>query len=228
VAGRSRLFFTQEIPFPGTGTVPEAGHALYSYRYAQALLERVSYMDKEIERQIEEISSSAIEFRKSIDGITFGRLKDFFWKKGKEVSRDSKLKDLLGSNFSPSDWYELEDIGLRIPALKRHRAFHYVTVVYILVALITWAVIFLTKLETIFIVWGLPIGIIGSVMFTLTFTPILGFMTIFKQILLPVDTVDKLVDGVIAKNWARLLVDDKKLFKEILEQELTGGGRASA
>jgi hypothetical protein len=43
-----------------------------------------------------------------------------------------------------------------------------------------------------------------------------------------VDNVDNLVDGIIAENWSSLLADDKKLFKEILEQELTKGKRTSA
>jgi hypothetical protein len=79
-------------------------------------------MNKEIERQIEEKSSSAIEFRKSIDRIVYGQLTNFFKTKGKKISRDSNLKDLLGKRFTPSDWYELEDIGLRIPELRRHKA----------------------------------------------------------------------------------------------------------
>ena len=84
-------------------------------------------MNKEIEKQIKKISSSAIEFRKSIDKIIFARLNDFFRAKGIEISRDSKIADLPGKEFTPSDWYELEDIGLRIPELRRHKAFNYVT-----------------------------------------------------------------------------------------------------
>lgn len=191
-------------------------------------LDKIDYMDKEIENQIVGISSSAIEFRKSIDGITFGRLKDFFKIRGKEISRDSRLKELLGKQFTPLDWYELEGIGLRIPDLKRHKAFSYVTVAYILGVVITWTAIFLANLGTVFAIWGLPVGIVVSVMFTLTFSPILGFMVIFKKKLLPVDNVDKLIDAIIAENWSGLLMDDKRLFKEILEYELKKEQRASA
>ena len=185
-------------------------------------------MHKEIERQIEEKSSSAIEFRKSIDGIVFGRLKDFFKRKDKKISRDSSLKDLLGKQFAPSDWYDLESIDLRIPKLRRHKAFSYVTATYVLTAVITWTIVVLTNLETLFIVWSLPLGVVASVMFILTFSPILGFMALFKKRLLPVDNIDQLVDGIIAENWSDLLINDKRLFKEILQQELTGEKRASA
>jgi hypothetical protein len=178
-------------------------------------------MDKEIERQIEEKSSSAIEFRKSIDGIIFGRLEDFFKAKGKEISRDSSLKDLLGKQFTPSDWYDLENIDFRIPELRRHKAFNYVAATYVLAAIITWTIGFFTNLETLFIVSSLPLGVVASVMFILTLSPIVGLLAIFKKRLLPVDNIDKLVDGIIAENWSDLLTDDKTLFKEILEQELT-------
>jgi hypothetical protein len=185
-------------------------------------------MDKEIERQIEEKSSSAIEFRKSIDGIVFGRLKYFFKTKGKEISRDSNLRDLLGKRFTPTDWYELEDIDFQIPALRRHKAFTYVTVAYILSAIAIWIIILLTNLETLFILSSLPLGVAASVLFILTFSPIIGFMAIFKKGLLPVKNIDDLVDGIIAENWSDLLMNDKRLFKQILEQELTSGKRASA
>jgi hypothetical protein len=188
----------------------------------------MSFMDKEIERQIEEISSSAIEFRESIDRIIFGRLKDFFREKGKDISRASNLKDLFGKQFRPSDWYQLQDIGLTIPELRRHKAFGYVTTAYVLIAIITWIIIFSTNLDTISVVWTLPLGVIASVMLTVTFSPVLGFMAIFKKRLLPVNNVDNLVNGIIAENWSNLLTDDKRLFKEILEQELAEGKRASA
>lgn len=69
--------------------------------------------------------SSAIEFRKSIEGIVFGGLTDLFKTKGKEISRNSNLQVLLGKEFTPSDGYEREDIGLRIPELRRYKAFGY-------------------------------------------------------------------------------------------------------
>jgi hypothetical protein len=185
-------------------------------------------MDKETEKQIEEKSTSAIEFRQSIDGIVFGRLSDFFKVKGKHISRDSGLKDLLGKQFTTSDWYELEDIGLRIPKLRRHKAFSYVTTAYFLIAITIWIVIFFSNLANVSVLWSSSLGLIASILFTLTFSPILLLMAIFKKRLLPVDNVDNLVDGIIAENWSNLLADDKKLFKEILEQELTKGKRASA
>lgn len=186
------------------------------------------FMDEQIQRQKEEKSNSAIEFRRSIDGIVFARLSNFFKAKGKDISRDSSLRDLLGKQFTTADWFELQDIGLRIPELRRHKAFSYVTTVYSLIAIITWAVIFLTNLENISVVWTLPLGIIASGVLVLTFSPILGFMTIFKKRLLPAENVGDLVDGIIAENWSGLLADDKKLFKEILLQELTDGKKASA
>ena len=109
---------------------------------------------------------------------------------------------------------------MRIPDLTRHKAFNYVMIAYALLVVITWVVIFLTNLEAIFAVWALPIGVVASVMFTLTLSPIFGIMAIFKKHLLPVDNIDELIDGIIAENWTNLLVDDKRLFKEILRQEL--------
>jgi len=185
-------------------------------------------MSKEIERQIEEISSSAIEFRKSIDRLIFRRLKDYFKTKGKKISRNSELKDLLGGQFTSRDWYELENIGLKIPKLRRHKAFKYMTAGYVLIAVITSTVTVLTNLDKIFVVWSLPLSIIASVMFTLTFSPILIFIAIFKKRFLPVCNVDDFVDGIIAENWSDLLTDNKRLFKELLRQELTSTKRASA
>lgn len=178
-------------------------------------------MDKEIERQIDEISSSAMGFRNSIDGIIYERLKAFFKAKGRDMSRDSKLKDLFGGKSAHGDWYELEDIGLRIPDLKRHKAFNYVTTAYVLIVVVTWTVILLSNLEMVFIVWGLPVGMVASVSFMLTLSPVIGIMAIFPKHVLPVDNIDKLVDGIIAENWTDLLAEDKRLFKEILQQELT-------
>ena len=197
-------------------------------RYAQALFGQLNLMDKEIERQIEEKSSSAIEFRKSIDEIVFGRLRDFFMTKGQEISRDSSLRDLLGKHFTLKDWNELGNIDLRIPELRRHKAFNYVTAIYGLTAVTIWVIILVTNLEALIIVSSLPLGVVASVLFILTLSPVLGFMAIFKKRILPADTIDKLVDGIISENWSDLLTDDKKWFKEILEQELTSGKRASA
>lgn len=185
-------------------------------------------MNKKIEKQIEELSSSAIEFRKSIDKIIFSRLKDFFKTKGREISRESKIVDILDKQFTPSDWYELEDIGLRIPELRRHKAFSYVTTTYVFTAIIIWLVTVLTNLDTISAAWTLPLGVIASAMLTLTFSPVLAFMAIFRRKFLPVDNVDNLVDAIIAENWSNLLKDDKRFFREMLEQELTGGKSASA
>ena len=185
-------------------------------------------MDKEIERQIEEKSSSAIEFRKSIEGIVFRRLKDFFKTKGKDISRDSSLRELLGKRFVPADWYELKSIDLQIPELRRLKAFTYVTATYVLTALTTWTIVLLTNLETLFILSSLPLGVVASGLFVLTFSPILLFKAIFKKRLLPVDNINDLVDGIISENWSDLLTDDKRLFKEILAQELTRGKRANA
>lgn len=186
-------------------------------------------MDIKVEQQIEEISSSAIEFRKAIDRIIFRRLQDFFKKKGNEISRVSKLKDLLGGQFTPADWYELEDIGLRMPSLKRPKAFLTMTVGYVLVAIVAWTAVLWTNLEFVIASWSFPLGLIGGPVFMLTtFGPVIGFSALFKKRLLPVDNVDNFIDGVIAENWSDLLTDDKKLFRQILEQDLTCGQRASA
>ena len=178
-------------------------------------------MDREIDKQIEEISGSAIEFRKSIDKIIFARLNVFFKAKGREISRESKIMDLFDKPFTPSDWYELEDIGLKVPDLRRHRAFNYVTTAYVLTAIIIWTVTVLTNLDTISAVWTLPLGVIASAIFFLTFSPVLAFMAIFSKRLLPVENVDNLIERIIAENWSDLLTDDKKLFREIVEPELT-------
>jgi hypothetical protein len=177
-------------------------------------------MDKEIEKQIVEISSSAIGFRNSIDRIAFVRLEAFFKTKGMEIARNSKLKDLLGRPCTPDDWYALEDVGLRIPELARHKAFNYVMAAYVLLVVGAWTFIFFTNLETVFVFWDLPVGIMASVAFTLTLSPVIAITTMFKKRFFPVDDIGKLVDAIIAENWADLLADDKRFFKEILKQEL--------
>ncbi|AYB34059.1 hypothetical protein D4L85_27305 [Chryseolinea soli] len=164
-----------------------------------------------------------MEFRNSMDRIIFERLKAFFKSKDKEISRASELKELLGKPCVPGEWYELEDIGLRIPELKRHKAFHYVMAAYVLLVIVMWIVVFLTTLETVFIFLGLPVGVLVGTAFTLTMSPIIGITAIFKRRFLPVHSIDELVDGIITENWTDLLTNDKRLFKDILRQELTKG-----
>jgi hypothetical protein len=182
-------------------------------------------MDKEIEKQIEEVSSSAIEFRKSIDVIIFKRLSAVLQTKSKQISRDSKLKSLFDKNVNPADWYELEEIGMRIPELRRNKAFGYLAAVYVLTVIFTWTTFLAKNFESIIVLWGLPL--VGP-LFIISFSPILLLLLLFKRKNIPVSTVGNLVDRIISENWSDLLADDKKLFKEILREELESRQRTNA
>jgi len=180
---------------------------------------------EEIDSMIEKLSSSAIEFRTTSGDIIFKRLRRLFQTKQKQVTRDSRLKDIFPDNFNETDWDELEKIGLRIPGLQRARAFDSLSVTYLIVAFGTLLIFSILNLDLVFMVWGLPIlGFIA----TLTASPMLLFMLVFKRRYFPCDTVDELVDQIISVNWTDLITDDKKLFKDIVRQENEFGGRASA
>jgi hypothetical protein len=178
---------------------------------------------EEIDLLMEKLSSSAIEFRNASGDIIFKRLRRLFQQK--QVTRDSKLKDIFPNSFGEMDWYELEKIGLRIPGLRRAKTFDYLSVTYLIVAFATLLIFSIVNLDLVFIVWGLPI--LGFIV-TLTASPILLFMLVFKKRHFPCGTVDELVDQIISVNWTDLIADDKKLFKEIVRQEKEFSDRAIA
>lgn len=180
---------------------------------------------EEIDSLIEKLSSSATEFRNTTGDIIFKRLRRLFQTKQKQATRDSRLKDIFPVNFNEADWDELEKIGLRIPGLQRAKTFDYLSVTYVIVAFGTLLIFSILNLDFVFMVWGLPI--LGFIV-TLTASPILLFMLLFKRRHFPCDTVDELVDQIISVNWTDLITDDKKLFKEIVRQENEFGDRASA
>lgn len=180
---------------------------------------------EEIDSLIDKLSSSAIEFRNTIGDIIFKRLRRVFQSKQKQLTRDSRLKDIFPDKFNEADWDELEKIGLRIPGLQRAKTFDYLSVTYLIVAFGTLLIFSILNLDLVFIVWGIPI--LGFIV-TLTASPMLLFMLVFKRRHFPCDTVDELVDQIISVNWTDLISDDKKLFKEILRQENEYGDRASA
>jgi hypothetical protein len=180
---------------------------------------------EEIDSMIEKLSNSAIEFRNTAGDIIFKRLSRLFQTKQKQVTRYSRIKDIFPDNFNEADWDELEKIGLRIPGLQRAKTFDYLSMTYLIVAFGTLLIFSILNLDLVFIVWGLPIlGFIA----TLTVSPLLVFMLVFKRRHFPCDTVDELVDQIISVNWTDLITDDKKLFKDIVRQENEFGDRASA
>lgn len=195
----------------------------------------ISYLDKEltednkekveIDSLIEKLSSSAIECRNTAGDIILKRLRRLFQTKQKQVTRDSRLKDIFPGNFSEADWDELEKIGLRIPGLQRAKTFDYLSLTYLIVAFGTLLIFSTLNLDLVFIGWGLPI--LGFIV-TLTASPMLLLMLVFKRRHFPCDTVDELVDQIVSVNWRDLITDDKKLFKEIVRQESEFRDRASA
>jgi hypothetical protein len=180
---------------------------------------------QEVDSLIDKLSGSAIEFRKSIYDIVFQRLSRFFRTKNKEIAKDTRLKDIFNSNFTEADWEELRNIGLRIPGLQRAKLFEHLTLTYFIAAFVTLVTLAIKNFELVFAVWGLPVlGII----ITLTCSPLLLFMMIFKRRYLPCDTIDNLVESIISLNWTELLTDDKSLFKELVREEEDYRRRASA
>jgi hypothetical protein len=180
---------------------------------------------EEIDSLIEKLSGSAIEFRNTTGDIIFKRLRRLFETKQKQITRDSRLEDIFPDNFNEADWDELEKIGLRIPGLQRAKKFDYLSVTYLIIAFGGLFIFSILNLDLVFIVWGLPI--FGFIV-TLTASPMLLFMLVFKRRHFPCDTVDDLVNQIISVNWTDLITDDKKMFKEIARQENEFGERASA
>lgn len=181
--------------------------------------------NEEIESLIEKISSSAIQFRNTTGDVIFKRLARFFQKKQKQITRDSRLEEIFPKTFSEADWYELEKIGLKIPGLQRAKAFDYLSVTYLIIAFGVLFVFSILNLDLVFVVWGLPVF---GILVTLTGSPVLLFMLIFKRRHFPCESIDNLIDQIISVNWTDLMTDDKKLFKEIVRQENELGERASA
>jgi hypothetical protein len=180
---------------------------------------------EEIDSLIKKLSSSAIEFRNTTGEIIFKRLRRFFQTKQRQITRDSRLKDIFPDNFNEEDWDELEKIGMKIPGLQRTKTFDYLTTTYLSIAFGSLSIFSILNLDLVFVVWGLPI--FGFII-TLTASPMLLFMLVFKRRHFPCDTVDDLVDQIISVNWTDLITDDKKLFKDIVRQENEFGDRASA
>lgn len=196
---------------------------------------RIRYVDKEltnnnketeeIDALIEKISGSSIEFRHTTGDIIFKRLGRFFQTKQKEITRDSRLKEMFSDNFNAMDWHELERIGLKIPGLQRAKMYNYLSIIYLIVSHGALFIFSILNLDLVFAVWGFPI--LGFIM-TLTASPMLLFMLLFKRRYFPCDTIDDLIDQIISANWTDLMTDDKKLFKEIVRQENEFANRASA
>jgi hypothetical protein len=170
----------------------------------------------DIDLLIEKLSNSAIGFRNTTGDIIFKRLRRLFQAKQKQITRDSRLKEIFPESFNEADWKELEKIGLRIPELKRSKTFDYLSVTYLAGAFGSLLIFSILNLNLVFVVWGLPI--FGFIM-TLAASPMLLFLLVFKRQHFPCDTVQNLVDQIISANWTDLITDDKKLFKEILQQE---------
>lgn len=114
---------------------------------------------------------------------------------------------------------------MKIPGLQRAKTFDYLTVTYLIIAFGALFIFSILNLDLVFVVWGFPI--FGFII-TLTASPMLLFMLVFKRRHFPCDTVDDLVDQIISVNWTDLITDDKKLFKDIVRQENEFVDRASA
>jgi len=152
---------------------------------------------KEIDSLIDKLSGSGIEFRKSIYEVIFNRLKRFFRTKNKTIKKDTQLKELFGSSFTEADWEELHDIGLKIPELQRSKVFNYLTWIYFVVVFITLVTLAFKNFELVFAVWGLPI--LGGII-TLSVSPLILFMMLFKRRHLPCDNIDNLIENIISVN----------------------------
>jgi len=192
-------------------------------------MESVSAKDnsasEELDSLMEKLSTSAIEFRRTTSNIIFERLRRLFQSMNKEISKDSKLKEIFPDNFTQADWDELQRIGLKIPGLRRTKVFDYLAVTYLIVALGSLLVFSILNLDLIFAVWGLPIF---GFTIVLAGSPILLLTLVFKRRYFPSETIDKLVDQIVSVNWTDLLNDDKRMFKEIVRQENEFANRASA
>ena|SRR5690606_35756101 len=90
--------------------------------------------NEEIDSLIEKLSGSAIEFRNTASAIIFKRLRRLLQTKQKQITRESRLKEIFSHNVSEEDWDELKIIGLKIPVLQRAKMFNYLLVIYLIVA----------------------------------------------------------------------------------------------
>ena len=64
--------------------------------------------NEKIDSLIEKLSSSAIEFRNTTDDIIFKRLRRLFQSKEKQITRDTRLKEIFPDNCTEGDWEELK------------------------------------------------------------------------------------------------------------------------
>jgi hypothetical protein len=170
----------------------------------------------EIDLLIERISNSGIEFRRSIDEAIFKRLKRFFNKRNRQITRETRLEAIFTKQSLVKEWEELKEIGLIIPELERNRAYGYLTAIYFIVTFLALITVAFKNLDLVFVLWGLPVlGII----ITLVGGPLILFMILFRKKYLPCTTVDELVDQIVSANWSNLMNDGKKLFKQIITEE---------
>lgn len=172
--------------------------------------------EDEINTLIEKLSSSGIEFRKTTSEIIFKRLSRQFAKEGQQITRESLLTNILPVGFNETHWDALEQIGFKIPGLRRSKVFYYLKTTYLVIAFCTLVILTITNFKLVFVVWGLPIfGMITMVIFS----PVLVFMLLFKRRHLPCDTVGELIDQIISVNWTDLISNDKQMFKDLVRQE---------
>jgi hypothetical protein len=166
----------------------------------------------QIDSLIETFSNPEMELRTLIYLAIYRRINKFFKTKNKHITRDTKLKTILESNFTEAHWEELNKIGLRIPMLQEPKFYDLLILTYLAIVFITLITLAFKNYELVFVVWGLPIiGIVIAV----TCSPLLLLLFLFKRKRLPCDTVDELIEQIISINWTELMSDDKKLLKEL-------------
>jgi len=164
------------------------------------------------------VSSSTRLFRKTLKHILFKEIRIYFDNDSIGINDElSKYFPRKGRRF---DWIKFSNFfNLKIPRLKLS-AFAIALIVIDCLSVCGFV---------IWIAFGQTDLLIHSLVSKIPLLPLvlsagllaLGFIAGFGSTRLPAQTFDDLVDEIISKNFADLLCDDRKVFKEIVLKELS-------
>jgi hypothetical protein len=170
-----------------------------------------------IDDLVNHVASSMILFRKTLRCLVFRQIRTYFDSEALSLSDD--LRKYFPRRGRMREWTKFREfLDLRVPRLRLTALATTLLVVVCVVFLgfYLWIVFAQTELLIHSLVSKVPLL---SIIFPLTVLPV-GFIALVGRTRLPARTFDELVDEIISSNFADLLGDDKRMFKEIIRQEL--------
>jgi hypothetical protein len=163
---------------------------------------------------IKEIVSSGRLFRKVLEEIILNQIRAHL--DDQTISRDHKFVSYFSKRHRTGVWKDFkEDMNLKVPGLKLTNIAIGLIFLYLSFYVYALAKIFFDNWDVIFLS-GLPVG--SLIIFGATI-PIIPFVE-FGRRKLPAENFDELIDKIIKLNLGDLLADNKKLFYEILANEI--------